>query len=415
MIAPSSGGASRVTSYTPDSRTPLRPIGRAGRETWRGHLVPLDGLRGVAILLVMLVHFTTDMEVPVGSIAAGVRSAFQFGWTGVDLFFVLSGFLITGILVDNKGSGRYFSAFYARRALRILPVYFLAVFAAFHVLPRFFQGFDTGGIRTEAAFWLFLTNFRDLPYQLARTVGHFWSLAIEEQFYLMWPLVVFLSSRTQARRIALLTVILSPILRYVALRAGVSGGDVYHFTPFRLDGLATGAFIALVLREPGGRSELDRMSRIAGPIALAVAMVLYGPIHIPEPLSLRLDFSIGFSALCIGFGALLTRVVLADSRSSLARVLSWRGLVTLGTYSYAMYLVHVPLLRVVSKVGVPPQWPGSQRWPLLWVFGYTAALGVLTLAAAMVSWHLCEKHFLALKRRFPYAERARRAPFDQAA
>ena len=404
-----------MSSYTPDSRTSLRPIGRAGRETWRGHLVPLDGLRGVAILLVMLVHFTTDMEVPVGSIAAGVRSAFQFGWTGVDLFFVLSGFLITGILVDNKGSGRYFSAFYARRALRILPVYFLAVFAAFHVLPRFFQGFDTGGIRTEAAFWLFLTNFRDLPYQLARTVGHFWSLAIEEQFYLMWPLVVFLSSRTQARRIALLTVILSPILRYVALRAGVSGGDVYHFTPFRLDGLATGAFIALVLREPGGRSELDRMSRIAGPIALAVAMVLYGPIHIPEPLSLRLDFSIGFSALCIGFGALLTRVVLADSRSSLARVLSWRGLVTLGTYSYAMYLVHVPLLRVVSKVGVPPQWPGSQRWPLLWVFGYTAALGVLTLAAAMVSWHLCEKHFLALKRRFPYAERARRAPFDQAA
>jgi peptidoglycan/LPS O-acetylase OafA/YrhL len=415
MIAPSSGGASRVTSYTPDSRTPLRPIGRAGRETWRGHLVPLDGLRGLAILLVMLVHFTTDMEVPVGSIAAGVRSAFQFGWTGVDLFFVLSGFLITGILVDNKGSGRYFSAFYARRALRILPVYFLAVFAAFHVLPRFFQGFDTGGIRTEAAFWLFLTNFRDLPYQLARTVGHFWSLAIEEQFYLMWPLVVFLSSRTQARRIALLTVILSPILRYVALRAGVSGGDVYHFTPFRLDGLATGAFIALVLREPGGRSELDRMSKIAGPIALAVAMVLYGPIPIPEPVSLQFDFSIGFSALCIGFGALLTRVVLAHPRSFLARVLSRRGLVTLGTYSYAMYLVHVPLLRVVSKVGVPPQWPGSQRWPLLWVFGYTAALGVLTLAAAMVSWHLCEKHFLALKRRFPYAERARRAPFDQAA
>jgi peptidoglycan/LPS O-acetylase OafA/YrhL len=415
MTAPSSRGASRVSSYTPDSRTPARPAGRAGGETWRGHLVPLDGLRGLAILLVMLVHFTTDMELPAGSIAVGVRSAFQFGWTGVDLFFVLSGFLITGILVDNKGSGRYFSAFYARRALRILPVYFLAVFAAFHVLPRFFQGFDTGGIRTEAAFWLFLTNFKDLPYQLARTVGHFWSLAIEEQFYLMWPLVVFLSSRTQARRIALLTVILSPILRYVALRAGVSGGAVYHFTPFRLDGLATGAFIALALREPGGRSELDRISRLAGPIALAVALMLYGPVHIPEPLSLQLDFSIGFSALCIGFGALLTRVVLADPRSSLARVLSRRGLVTLGTYSYAMYLVHVPLLRVVSKVGVPPQWPGSQRWPLLWLFGYTASLGVLTLVAAMVSWHLCEKHFLALKRRFPYAAPARRAPYEQAA
>lgn len=414
MIAPTSG-SSTVVSYTPDSqRSAYRPD-RATGEAWRGHFIPLDGLRGLAIVLVLLLHFTTDMEIPAGTLAAGVRSAFQIGWIGVDLFFVLSGFLITGILVDNKGSGRYFSAFYARRALRILPVYFLAVFAAFHVLPRFFQGFDTGGARTEAAFWLFLTNFKDLPYQLARTVGHFWSLAIEEQFYLMWPLVVFLSSRAQARRIALVTVILSPLLRYVALRSGVSGDSVYHFTPFRLDGLATGAFIALSLRDPEAHGRLDRLSKIAGAIALAVAAILYGPVHLPEPLSTQLDFSIGFSALCIGFGALLTRVVLSRPDSSLARVLSWRGLVTLGTYSYAMYLVHVPLLRVVSKVAVPPQWPGAVRFPMIWVIGYTAVLGVLTLAAAMVSWHLCEKHFLALKRHFPYGARGRHALYDRAA
>ena len=414
MTAPSSG-ASAVATYARDPRPEKRRPDRANGEAWRGHFIPLDGLRGLAILLVLLLHFTTDMELPAGTVAAGVRSAFQIGWIGVDLFFVLSGFLITGILVDNKGSGRYFSAFYARRALRILPVYFLAVFAAFHLLPRVFQDFDTGGVRTEAAFWLFLTNFKELPYQLARTVGHFWSLAIEEQFYLMWPLVVFLTSSTRARRIALLTVVLSPVLRYVALRAGVSGGSVYHFTPFRLDGLATGAFIALSMRDPAARAGLDRLSKIAGAIALVVAAALYGPVHVPEPLSTQLDFSIGFSSLCIGFGALLTRVVLSRPGSSLARVLSWRGLVTLGTYSYAMYLVHVPLLRVVSKVAVPPQWSGGARFPLLWVFGYTAVLGVLTLGAAMVSWHLCEKHFLALKRHFPYGARERRAPYDQAA
>ena len=410
-----SSGASVVSTYTPDHQRDPRQAVRPRGEAWRGHLIPLDGLRGLAILLVLLLHFTTDMEIPAGTVAAGVRSAFQIGWIGVDLFFVLSGFLITGILVDNKGGGRYFSAFYARRALRILPVYFLAVFAAFHLLPRVFQDFDTGGVRTEAAFWLFLTNFRELPYQLARTVGHFWSLAIEEQFYLMWPLVVFLSPRTRARRIALLTVILSPLLRYVALRAGVSGASVYHFTPFRLDGLATGAFIALSMRDPAARAGLDRLSRIAGSIALLVAAVLYGPVHLPEPLSTQLDFSIGFSSLCIGFGALLTRVVLSEPDSRLARVLSWRGLVTLGTYSYAMYLVHVPLLRVVSKVAVPPQWPGSERYPLLWVFGYTAVLGVLTLGAAMVSWHLCEKHFLALKRHFPYGAQVQPAPYGRAA
>ena len=396
---------SEIASYTPQSQRAVGLGSEAAGEAWRGHLVPLDGLRGLAILLVLLLHFTSDMTLAEGTLAADVRAAFQVGWIGVDLFFVLSGFLITGILADNKGSGRYFSAFYARRALRILPVYFIAVFAAFHILPRFFQGFDTGGLRTEAAFWLFVQNFKSLPYQLARTVGHFWSLAIEEQFYLMWPLVVFLSSAGQARRIALFTIILSPLVRFAAMQAGVSGGAVYHFTPFRLDGLATGAFIALSMRDPAARAGLDRLSKIAGVIALAGALILYGPVPVPHALSTRLNFSIGFSTLCIGFGALLTRVILSAPGSRLSRVLSWRALVTLGTYSYAMYLVHVPLLRVVSKVAVPPQWSGSARFPLLWVFGYTAVLGALTLATAMVSWHLCEKHFLALKRRFPYGER----------
>jgi peptidoglycan/LPS O-acetylase OafA/YrhL len=412
MLAPRTG-IDAFPRYTPDRRRAPSTVGRDA--PWAGHLVPLDGLRGLAILLVLLVHFTTDMALPPGSVASGARSVFQIGWIGVDLFFVLSGFLITGILVDNEGSAAYFSAFYARRALRILPVYFLVVFAAFHVLPYLLPDFDTGGARTEAAFWLFLTNFADLPYQLSRSFGHFWSLAIEEQFYLLWPLVVYLSSRRHARRIALLTVMLSPILRWIALGAGVSGGSIYHFTPFRLDGLATGAFIALSVRDPVARIGLDRLSKLAGVIALVVAGVLYGPVQLPEPLSTQLDFSIGFSALNVGFGALLVRVLLAERGSSLARMLSWRGLVTLGTYSYAMYLLHVPLLRVVSKVGLPPQWSGSQPWPMLWLLGYTAALAVLTLAAAMVSWHLCEKHFLALKRHFPYGTRAPRTLYDRAA
>ena len=405
-----------VEAFAPYRRESQRtPVSVRRREPWRGHLVPLDGLRGVAILLVLLLHFTTDMALPAGSAASQVRASFQIGWIGVDLFFVLSGFLITGILIDNRESGNYFSAFYARRALRILPVYFIAVFAAFHLLPRFFHDFDTGGARTEAGFWLFLTNFTELPDQLGRTVGHFWSLAIEEQFYLVWPLVVYLTSRAGARRIALLTVILSPALRYAALRAGVDGGSVYHFTPFRLDGLAAGAFVAMSVRDPAARAELDRLSKLAGSVALVVTAILYGPIRLPDPLSTHLRFSIGFSALCIGFGAILTRVVLTTPESSLARVLSWRGLVTLGTYSYAMYLVHVPLLRVVSKVGLPPQWAGSERWPLVWVVGYPAVLGAFTLSSAMLSWHLCEKHFLAQKRYFPYGARLAHVPSERAA
>jgi peptidoglycan/LPS O-acetylase OafA/YrhL len=414
MTVPGSG-VGAIHSYTPRSQATSHRRGEALHEPWRGHLVPLDGLRGLAVLLVLLLHFTTDMRPPAGSVAAVVRSAFQIGWIGVDLFFVLSGFLITGILVDNKGSDRYFSTFYARRALRILPVYFIAVFAAFHVLPRLFTGFDTGGIGTEASFWLFVANFRELPDQLSRTVGHFWSLAIEEQFYLAWPMVVFLADRQRARRIALVTVLLSPLARYVALRAGVSGNDVYHFTPFRLDGLATGAFIALSIRDPLARAGLGRLATWAGVAAAIVAALLYGPMRTPAPLSTQLDFSLGFSALCIGFGALLVRVVLASPNAWLARTLACRGLVTLGTYSYAMYLVHVPLLRVVSKVAAPPEWAPSVRWPLAWLLGYSAALGLLTLAAAMASWHLCEKHFLSLKRYVPYGAPRQPLSFDTAA
>ena len=108
MTAPRTG-IEVFPRYTPDRQRAPSTVAR--NAPWLGHLVPLDGLRGLAILLVLLLHFTTDMTLPTGSVASGVRSAFQIGWIGVDLFFVLSGFLITGILVDNKESGGYFSAF----------------------------------------------------------------------------------------------------------------------------------------------------------------------------------------------------------------------------------------------------------------------------------------------------------------
>src|SRR6478735_7763525 len=97
-------GIEGFSAYTPDARRTPSSVGRD--EPWLGHLVPLDGLRGLAILLVLLLHFTTDMNLPPGSVASGVRSVFQIGWIGVDLFFVLSGFLITGILADNAGAER---------------------------------------------------------------------------------------------------------------------------------------------------------------------------------------------------------------------------------------------------------------------------------------------------------------------
>jgi peptidoglycan/LPS O-acetylase OafA/YrhL len=383
---------------------------------WRGHLRSLDGLRGLAVLVVMLLHFTTAMTPPAHSAAAAVRGVFQLGWIGVDLFFVLSGFLITGILADNRGSDRYFSAFYARRALRILPVYVAALVVLFHIVPAVFAPQPPAAVGTELSFWLFVANFRTLPYDLAKLVGHFWSLAIEEQFYLLWPLVVYFASRRAARGIALATIVIEPILRFVALRMGVDGSAVYHYTPFRLDGLAMGAFIALELREESGAERLLRWWRPAAGVGFLGFVIYVLPIAMPRPVSGELRLALTFSAVSVLFGALLTGVVLAREGRA-RRALGHPALVTLGTYSYAIYLLHVPLMRAVATAGVSQTWQFGQRAPLMWVIAYPLAMILLSILAGMAVWFGYERHFLAFKHRFPYATeggvRQRRVSIDR--
>jgi peptidoglycan/LPS O-acetylase OafA/YrhL len=155
----------------------------------------LDGLRGIAIILVMLHHFTYYRpETGIDAVIAGVP---LFGWVGVDLFFVLSGFLITGILLDSRGSTRYFTNFYARRTLRIFPLYYLVLFLALVALPQFpsVHTVLAGDIEMPPRwpYWAYLTNFSVAERGFVHGwVDVAWSLAIEEQFYLVWPLVIWL-------------------------------------------------------------------------------------------------------------------------------------------------------------------------------------------------------------------------------
>jgi peptidoglycan/LPS O-acetylase OafA/YrhL len=385
--------------------SPRRPAELRVLPPWRGYVAPLDGLRGLAVLAVMLLHFTTEMTPAAGSLAAGLRGAMQFGWVGVDLFFVLSGFLITGILVDNRRSERFFGAFYARRALRILPVYYAALIVVFHVLPRVYGQLAPPSDATELSFWLFAANVRDMPHDLAKVVGHFWSLAIEEQFYLLWPLVIVLCSRARAQWIALGVLAIDPLLRVVALRAGVSGSTVYHFTPFRLDGLAMGALVALTLRAPRGPGLVSWVAPRACLAGLVLFVVLNLRVALPEPIAGQLRFALGFSALALLFGGLLGLVVTAPHARVTSAVLVWPPLVLLGTYSYSIYLMHVPLMRVASALGLSQTKPLAGAGPLLWMLAYPAIMVSLSLVAAQIVWHGYEKHFLSLKSRFPYAAR----------
>ena len=225
------------------------------------YLPELDGIRGIAILMVIAFHFGRDIDTH-SLLYSVYRSTIELGWAGVDLFFVLSGCLITGILLDTKNSERYFQSFYMRRILRVLPLYYLSVFAFFCIClpirnalaPGWFGRQEWTHIPAGEAiwYWFHLSNWRSALGVLQNSpVTHFWSLSIEEQFYLVWPLFVLYCSDSR-----LLTVCISLILLSVGLlnspyfqaEVNLHSDFIYRLTPFRLDPLAFGAMLAVLSR-----------------------------------------------------------------------------------------------------------------------------------------------------------------------
>lgn len=392
--------SSRITSQpglTPAGGPPAAP-----RPDTR--IAALDGLRGLAIVLVLVYH---------GSRAAGSTVVDRFvafwgfgGWVGVDLFFVLSGFLITGILLDTKGSSSYFKSFYARRFLRIFPLYYAVLTGLLVILPRIpmIQSEFGALAGDEAWYWVYLSNF-SLGLQhadAARRLDVFWSLAIEEQFYLLWPAHVLLLSRRWLARLCLAAIVGAAALRLIATLAGVHPMTIYVLTPFRVDGLAAGALLALIVREQGG---LARLLRWTQPVAWSSAALLlgvglwYGRL---SPFDRGMQ-AVGYSALVLLFAALLARAVGSDARSRFVHLLEHPTLRMFGGYSYAIYLFHVPMILALEALLYGP----GQFHTLLGsalpgqlVF-YALSIG-LPLAAAWLSWRLFEAPFLSLKRFFPY-------------
>jgi peptidoglycan/LPS O-acetylase OafA/YrhL len=374
-----------------------------------GFIPALDGLRGIAILLVMLHHFThfpqtTGFDGPIGSVLA-------FGWTGVDLFFVLSGFLITGILLETRGSERYFTTFYARRILRIFPLYYLVLFLALVVLPMFPAAHAvvvaqdaSVDLPPEWPFWLFLTNFSIVDRGWVHGwVDVAWSLAIEEQFYLVWPLVIWLCRPRVAALLCAVILVAEPIARVYARATDVDYPVLwlYLLTWYRLDGLAVGALLAFAHRR-GFLPLLDRwvpivvITCVAGLIACAILgghpwwwnrwMQMYG-----------------YSLIAITGGAMLVSAINRPADSLWPRMLSAGWLRAFGKYSYALYLIHLPVMRVVLEYGFQPgeyETLGMPRW-IVQVLFYVAATAP-AFALAWLSWRFFEAPILRLKARFPY-------------
>jgi peptidoglycan/LPS O-acetylase OafA/YrhL len=405
----------KATRFKLTMREPAKDTSRH-RPTSGTHIPALDGIRGVAILLVMLHHFTFYYYGMRPSVLADrlFYSVNMVGWCGVDLFFVLSGFLITGILFDAKGGIYFFRNFYIRRILRIFPLYYGFLVILFVVLPQVVPLGPKGQWLSEKQgwYWSYLVNvsiaFKGWPPDPFHTIGHFWSLAIEEQFYLCWPMVIFLF-----RRRHLMLVCLALIVGSFGLRVGlVLGGyplAAYVLTPARMDALAVGAFLALVARGPMGFASLSRWVRpLAGASATAlVAIFLWRRGFNAEDIVVQ---TFGYSLLACLFGTILSTVVMSSPASTVGKVFANQGLAFFGRYSYALYVFHHPIVIFMRKSGfrvgaVPTVLESQLPGQMLFMIIATS----ISLAFALLSWHLYEAQFLKLKTLFPYQSTVRTA------
>jgi len=376
----------------------------------RGHLPVLDGVRGLAVLMVLVFHFVGQM-LPTNGIERAIVGVTKYGLLGVDLFFVLSGFLITGILYDAHHKPHYFRNFYVRRLLRIFPLYYGVLALVFFVAPLIplLRGPTLDYLLDRQAWaWLYGVNVYLATHDewSFSYLNHFWSLSVEEHFYLFWPLVVFLLARRPRALIAvsLATSLCAMLARLIGLALGVSWWVTVVLTPFKLDGLALGAFLAVMARQPAGLEWLVRaLPRVLAVAGGLVAVTFIWTVVISRQ-GLELVGSVRMGLFQLLLACLLVWALVAPKHSATARFFCSRSMVFLGTYSYGLYVYHHFISYYLSSNQTELElthWLGSH--------GAAVALqatlgGLASLAIAYASYELFEKRFLKLKRLFETAK-----------
>ncbi len=351
-----------------------------------GYIPQFDGLRGLAILAVLLAHLTYMPEVRFSAV-------FTYGRMGVDLFFVLSGFLITGILLDSRELAGYFKNFYARRALRIWPLYYAVLAVFFGLLPLFFspQAFGTD-VKTWAYYVTYTQNlFFHFPH--STPLQPTWSLAVEEQYYMIWALFVFFLGRKALRNWLMGMILFSFCLRVGGYFHGASLEFMHTFTLCRLEPLAAGGLAALWLRSR--RCNLQRWSRgawialLIGSGGVLLALVDWGV------QSLILSYPFVASA----FAGLLALALTANPvSSSLGKALDQSWLRYTGKISYGIYLIHVPIFMVISYAARRILGASSPSFGLQLLMVLTG-FGAVYLVASL-SWRFFERPILRWKEKF---------------
>jgi peptidoglycan/LPS O-acetylase OafA/YrhL len=370
----------------------------------------LDGLRAIAILSVIICHvnITFSNLFPSSRVNHFITILSSAGWVGVDLFFVLSGFLITGILYHAKESENYYINFYIRRALRIFPLFYAYTTAILVFLPVLFSGTSNRAL----SFWLggnwldrvsvfaYFYNFRAafIGHHLP-LVNHFWSLAVEEHFYFVWPFVVLHFGRSALMRMCIAGCSVSLLLRLALMNSQHGLFAAYLVTPCRVDGLLLGAWLALASLDGATWARVGRFAPYVAVVAAAGILAIaidrghfYDVIPPGAPNDSRPIVTAGISLVSILFAATLAIVVRGGR---LTRWLEFPVLRRIGLYSYGMYVYHECLIILAGQTGLLAGLSEARSKVIL-----SAVTTAVTFAVAAASYHGFERPFLKLKSRF---------------
>jgi peptidoglycan/LPS O-acetylase OafA/YrhL len=366
-----------------------------------GRIDELDGLRGIAIASVLLFHLDLLAPTPL----PWLNRVMLFGWSGVDLFFVLSGFLIGGILIDNRSTENYFTVFYARRFFRIIPVYYLLIglYFGFYVVG--------GGLRSDLVGWVgapmpphtyltFTTNFWIAKHNFMEAFASpTWSLAIEEQFYLALPLLVrVVKPKFLPATVLALIGSIAGFRMGMCLAHAVTQIQCYVLSCFRADALMIGVGCALAVRSEAVVEFITRRSWVlyAALLAFGSMIVSSGGRLLPDPAAPINTYGLTVVAL---FFATVMLIAILLPHHPISKALRFRPLRSLGKLAYCVYLLHVSILlvtfRMLSQTAVANQ--ALVRWT-----AGIAGISVVIMIAS-VSWKYFESRMIRLGHRFKYS------------
>jgi peptidoglycan/LPS O-acetylase OafA/YrhL len=384
----------------------------------RKRIPELDGLRGLAILFVLLFHYIADQGVWIdnspgatpGSLLDHFQKLFAAGWTGVDLFFVLSGFLIGGILLDARSSPRYFSTFYARRFFRIIPLYylwiglfFILVLTPFRGLLRALPALYSGNPEKWSevpVYFLFLQNSVKMMHGNFGTawLGQLWSLAIEEQFYLLMPLAVRFLPQRKLVPLLCMAVIGAPVGRVAATYLMPQHPAApYVLTLLRADALSIGVLLAVAWRSQCWRDRFLRHRKLALVLGclplMASAFLMFSN---PSPYS-RAAAAWGLSSIDISCAFLLVLAIMFPT-GVWASVCRWPFLAELGRLSYCLYVIHQAVNLFCHEV-LLRETPRFLDWRSA---GVTILAALLAYGIARLSWEFFENPLLKRGHAYQY-------------